>query len=182
MNGWPGGRGKVCDYVTGGREPPEMSPSRCLLVETGGWLELQHGSQLELSLWSPCIFSPYGQAWASLAWQLGSKSRYLRKALWRLNSILWSHCKSLRVLPLGLETCLDSTVGNTVSTSQRERASSLPYKEGMQNGQSDDDHLWRIWGVTFFFFLILAVWSCMWDLSSLTRDGTCTTCLGSSES
>ena len=152
MNGWPGGRGKVCDYVTGGREPPEMSPSRCLLVETGGWLELQHGSQLELSLWSPCIFSPYGQAWASLAWQLGSKSRYLRKALWRLNSILWSHCKSLRVLPLGLETCLDSTVGNTVSTSQRERASSLPYKEGMQNGQSDDDHLWRIWGVTFFFF------------------------------
>ena len=22
----------------------------------------------------------------------------------------------------------------------------------------------------FFFFLILAVWSCMWDLSSLTRD------------
>ena len=141
----PRERGKVCDCVTGGWETPGISPSRCLLVETGGWLELQHGSQLELFLWSPCIFSPYGQAWASFCMMAGFQEQISQKspveAEW--HSVI-SLQKSLGVLPLRLEACLDSTVGNIDPTSQRERASLLPCKEGMQNGRSDDDHLWRI--------------------------------------
>lgn len=141
----PRERGKVCDCVTGGWETPGISPTRCLLVETGGWLKLQHGSQLELSLWSPCIFSPYGQAWASFCMMAGFQEQISQKtpveAEW--HSVIPLQ-KSLGVLPLGLEACLDSTVGNTDPTSQRERASSLLCKEGMQNGRSDDDHLWRI--------------------------------------
>lgn len=92
-SGWAGGRGRACNSDWGMGVP--WGISTCTSV---GWGWLLAGTPAWIAAGTLHVASPQSlyrdKSGLPFGWQLSSKSKHPITAIWKLNGILWSSCRS----------------------------------------------------------------------------------------